>query len=361
MKILMIGSHRSVKGGITSVVNQLLNHDWESDVEISYVPTFIEGPSLKKIFFFIGGYINILLKVLFSSVDIIYLHMSYNGSFWRKYYVHNMVKLFNKKTIIHLHGSEFKKFYDNSDNRTKIKIKKLFYDCDTVIVLGERWRKIIQDIQPCVHIEVLSNSVSIPTESCQLQEHFQILYLGMLIKRKGVSDLIDAISLLSENNFFEGKNVEIIITGTGAEESILKNKVQQLSLSKYIKFIGWIDNAKKKEILKNTQLLILPSYNEGLPVCILEAMSYGIPVISTNVGSIPEVVIHGVNGEIISPGNKIELASSIQKIIDSPYTWTKYSRNSRTLIEENFNEVEYFRKLLGIFNHNKYKGERYED
>ena len=82
-----------------------------------------------------------------------------------------------------------------------------------------------------------------------------------------------------------------------------------------ISYEGWISGEHKIRLLNQANAYILPSYNEGLPISILEAMSYQLPIISTKVGGIPEIVKDGVNGYLIEPGNKQQLKSAIDKLI----------------------------------------------
>ncbi|MGL5693422.1 MAG: hypothetical protein ACRCXA_05040, partial [Peptostreptococcaceae bacterium] len=106
-KVLMIGSDISVKGGISSVVKQLLGHKWSDDIEIKYIPTHIEGSTVSKIKFFINSINAIIKSIIRENIDLLHIHMSYKGSFYRKYMIFKLGKYFNKRVIIHLHGSEF--------------------------------------------------------------------------------------------------------------------------------------------------------------------------------------------------------------------------------------------------------------
>lgn len=92
-----------------------------------------------------------------------------------------------------------------------------------------------------------------------------------------------------------------------AKEYIKQNKLENIAF-----YQGWISGKNKIELLNRADAYVLPSYNEGLPVSILESMSYHLPIISTNVGGIPEIVKDGVNGFIIEPGNK-----KMKKAIDN--------------------------------------------
>ena len=112
IKVLMIGNHQSVKGGITSVIQQLLSFDWDSvGVEMKFIPTYIEASGIKKIAYFIRAYMNIEKAMRTNKPDIVHIHMSYRGSFYRKYAIHKLCKKYGVPDVIHLHGSEFQKWY----------------------------------------------------------------------------------------------------------------------------------------------------------------------------------------------------------------------------------------------------------
>ena len=113
--------------------------------------------------------------------------------------------------------------------------------------------------------------------------------------------------------------------------------------------VGWVDGEKKENLLKKSQLFVLPSYNEGLPIAILEAMSYGIPVISTDVGSISEVVKDNETGFLIKPGEAESLAKAIIKVINLEEVWKRQSMASKELINAKFNEDEYFKEFNCLY------------
>ena len=115
-RVLMVGNHPSAKGGITSVISQLLAHDWDADgIEMRFIPTYIEAGALKKSLFFAAAYVRICGEMLFHRPDVVHMHMSYKGSFRRKYLIHKLCRRFGVRDVVHLHGSEFQKWYDASD------------------------------------------------------------------------------------------------------------------------------------------------------------------------------------------------------------------------------------------------------
>ena len=106
----------------------------------------------------------------------------------------------------------------------------------------------------------------------------------------------------------------IFRVGGNGETEKLQQRIKEYGLDNIVKFEGWVSGEKKQGLLRNTDVYILPSYNEGLPISILEAMSYSKPILSTTVGGIPEIVDAG-NGILIEAGNKEQLWQSIQSFI----------------------------------------------
>lgn len=349
IKVLMIGNHQSVKGGITSVIQQMLSFDWDSvGVEMKFIPTYIEASGIKKIAYFIRAYMNIEKAMRTNKPDIVHIHMSYRGSFYRKYAIHKLCKKYGVPDVIHLHGSEFQKWYNESDDRTKAKIRTLLKESASFIVLGEKWNKAIHDIEPKTKTVVVSNTVPIPNYTTSWNEkRFQFLFLGVLIKRKGVADLIQAISLLKKEGSLN--NIKFVIAGSGAEEANLKQQARELQVESWIEFVGWTDGKAKERYLKDSQALVLPSYNEGLPMAVLEAISYGLPVIATDVGDMAAAVRDGENGYLIHPGDVDALANSIYKLISEKANWQKKSESARKISISRFDETVFFETILNLY------------
>lgn len=343
-RILMVGNHPSVKGGITSVIEQLLSYDWKSDgIGMLFVPTYINGKPIKKILFFLKAYHRIRKILRKHEVSAVYMHMSYRGSFVRKYLLHKLCMKYGIRDIIHLHGSEFQKWYNTLPRSTKTKVRKLLKDAHSCIVLGEKWNKIIKDIEPAANIVVVQNAVHIPSEIAHWDDNFRVLFLGVLIKRKGVSDLLMAVKMLKESH--NATKLCFVIAGTGEEEEFLKKQVNDLQISDMVIFAGWTTGEKKKHLLQKSQMFVLPSYNEGLPVAVLEAISYGLPVVATDVGDMSSAVVNGQNGFLIQPGDIVALKDNIEKISTDKNLYEKMSHASRYLAEQKFSDEEYFNKI----------------
>ena len=309
--------------------------------------SYIEASGIKKIAYFIRAYMNIEKEMRRNKPDIVHIHMSYRGSFYRKYAIHKLCKKYGVPDVIHLHGSEFQKWYNESDDRTKEKIRTLLRESASFIVLGEKWNKAIHDIEPKTKTVVVSNTVPVPNYTTSWNEkRFQFLFLGVLIKRKGVADLIQAISLLKKEGSLN--NIKFVIAGSGAEEANLKQQARELQVESWIEFAGWTDGKAKERYLKDSQALVLPSYNEGLPMAVLEAISYGLPVIATDVGDMAAAVRDGENGYLIHPGDVEAIADAILKV-SNKNQYDRFSKFSKELAITKFNEDGFFEQILKVY------------
>lgn len=349
-RIIMVGNDRSVKGGITTVITQLLNYNWKKDnIEVKFIPTYIDKNNIFKIAFFIISLIRLMFYFIFCRPQKVHIHMSYKGSFYRAYTIHKLCLTFKVKDIIHLHGSEFQKWYNESNMKNKEKIRKLLRECYVLIALGKEWKNIISNIEPKTNIVVINNTITIPNQITKWNDNkFSIIFLGVLIKRKGVEDLLEAIKLIKSKT--TKRKYKIIIAGTGEEENRLKEKCKELEISNFVEFLGWINKEQKEKLLKENQLLVLPSYNEGLPMAVLEAISYGIPVLSTRVGDVEEAVISEKNGYLIRKGNIKELSEYLYNFINmNKEEWKKMSEESRKIAIEKFSDSSYYDIFIKLY------------
>lgn len=316
-KVLMCGSDLSVKGGMVSVIRNYLNYqNWE-DIAIHYVPTYIEKSKIVIALYFLIAYIRVLFHLIFGKYDVLYVHTAERGSFYRKAMLIELAHKVGVKTVIHHHAAEFEEFYSSSNRKEYL--KKILELADLNIVLSNRLIRMITDKAPKSNVKVLYNAVNTYPENPYNQDATNILFLGRFGKRKGIYDLLVALREIESEL---DTSVKLYLCGDGEIDEV-KNKVEEYGLENRVEHVGWIEGKQKIEFFKNSMVNILPSYNEGLPMTILETMSYGIPNISTKIASIPEVIVDGVNGYMIKPGDiealkklLLEISADKKKRID---------------------------------------------
>lgn len=336
INVLMCCSNLSVKGGMVSVVKNYLEYKNWDNINIIYVPTHIEKSALMKILYFAKAYVKILLLCISGRIDIAHLHTAERGSFFRKAIIVKTCRKFKIKTIIHHHSAEFELFYKGLSNKKKKYVDRILELTDINIVLSQRLVPMITNKAPNARVEVIYNAVNTYDVNLYNSDAQNVLFLGRLGARKGIYDLLEVIKKLDCEIAPE---VKFYLCGDGDIDGV-KDKVKELSIQNRIAHIGWIDGKQKKEFFVNSCINVLPSYNEGLPMSILETMAYGIPNISTNIASIPEVIIDGENGYLIKSGDSKMLADKIKKLLSNKSQRLKMSKNSYKLIKDKFS-LEY--------------------
>lgn len=280
------------------------------------------------------GYIKILHILNTKPVDIVHIHMAEKGSTFRKGTVAKWSKKRNKKVIIHLHAGPFMAWYNSQPFNKKRKIRQVFENADQVFVLGEYWKKELTEIIPLNKLTVLYNGVDCPKENPYNPDARNIVYFGVMRKEKGIYDLINAIGLI--DNQLPG-DVKVILCGKDLEGNIPET-IEKAGLKDRFVLPGWVTGEQKQEIVRSAMIDILPSYYEGLSMTILEAMANGIPVITTTISTMPEVL--GESGIMVEPGDTLALSKAILKLINNKSERVSISNIERERIYKRFtNEI----------------------
>lgn len=334
-KVLMIGPDST--GGITSVIKLYLNNGLE---KIRFVQSYDGKKLIFRYLLFLAEYLKLLL--FDKDVQIVHIHTASRGSFYRKSIAAKIAKLFGKKVILHIHGAEFNVFYDESPKFIKCLIKNVLDNVSSIVVLSRQWRKDIAKKTSNKNIRVLYNPTVMKEFSYSNSETVNVLFMGRIGQRKGIFDIIKA------SEYIHDPNIQIWLYGDGDIEKA-KELVQQNNLQDKVNIAGWISGSKIGETYQKADIYLLPSYNEGLPMSILEAMAHGLPIISTPVGGIPEAVKENINGYLIEPGDYKALAEKIHLLANDHALRMKMGQESYRIAKENFDIKNIVNELKNIY------------
>lgn len=334
--VLTVGSQfKNHRGGIGSVIET-----YSKKFEVfNFVSSY--GTSENKlniIFKYIKSLFELSLFLIKNkSIEIVHIHGAAKGSFFRKYIIFLLTKyLFGKKIIFHCHGSEMEKFYLYSPKIVKKLMSNFFNRVDLIICLSNSWSLFFKDNFRPKKIIVLENIVEEviikPIKKNQRDGQIRFLFMGAVGDRKGIFDLLEVIA--KNKHEFSGK-MKLIIGGNG-EIKRLEDFLHSNNLSELVEYRGWVSGELKNKLFQESDVYVLPSYNEGLPISILEAMACGLPVISTNVGGIPEIIFNKINGCVNSPGDKDAIYASLQLFIENPALCKEYGSNSIEIVKPYF-------------------------
>lgn len=271
--------------------------------------------------------VHFLWKMLSNrKIRIVHIHGSTGASFWRKRIFINLAKRCGKKVVWHIHGGNFFQFYSEHTNA----VNKTMGKCDAVITLSDSLGERFCETFPSKKIAVIKNVVEEPQIEKHKRKEFSLLFLGLICKNKGIFDLLEVLA--EGQDVYRGR-VKLLFGGNGESEKAEKY-IKQQGIDDIAQYVGWVSGDKKRELLNSASALVLPSYIEALPICILEAMSYGLPIIATRVGGIPDIVKDGKNGILIEPNDKQALGAAINLLAADSATQQKMGRQSASMIEE---------------------------
>lgn len=241
-----------------------------------------------------------------KQIEIVHIHTASYNSFKRSVLYIKQAKRYGKKVVCHIHGGGFRDFRKTCPEF----VDKHLNMCDAVVALSETWRKYFAEELELNNVYVINNIIENP-KIMQVENdgRFHILFLGLITEVKGIFDLLD---VLRDNKEVWNGHIILHVGGNGKVDEF-KQKIVEYGIENMVVYEGWVSGDKKVSLFNIANAFILPSYTEGVPISILEAMSYGIPILSTLVGGIPEVV-NTDTGILFTPRDKTMMAKAITKI-----------------------------------------------
>jgi glycosyltransferase involved in cell wall biosynthesis len=290
------------------------------------VATYPSIPIKSKFLFFTLSVAR-LLKILATDkkIEIVHLHSASNGSFVRKGFISIIAKAFGKKTVFHLHGGAFKSFYEQA-HIFKPLIRLVLKSSDKVICLSPIWYDFYSNTLKIDRLAIVPN----PVELCDSDPGLRIgptltlLFLGKICDDKGIFDLI---TYLRTSQYFLDNKIKLLVGGVGEHER-LQAIISLSSIGSKIEYHGWANECVKRQLLEESDIFILPSLYEGLPVSILEAMAYRKPIIANDVGGVSSIVKNGYNGWLLQPGDLKQLDNVFNEVFENRPLLYSYGLNS---------------------------------
>lgn len=307
-KVLFVGmDYKIPRGGIASVLNT-----YSSFIHpFKFVRTATsELNIIQKMLYAFSGYISLFGKLLIDrNIKIVHIHSASGSSFWRKSYIIKIAKVMGKKVIFHCHGGGFKEF------RLKFltKVDAILNKVDCVVCLSNEWKEYFESIG-CKHVITIKNVIGEPKiETIEKDGLIHFLFLGLICDNKGIFDILE--TLAEHKKDLSGKMV--LHVGGNGQTNRLISTIKKFDIEELVKFEGWVDKEKKRDLLNLADVYMLPSYIEGVPISILEAESYHKPIITTNVGGIPSIVKDNETGLFVAPGNSEEIYRAMKLMIEN--------------------------------------------
>jgi len=258
--------------------------------------------------------------------DVVHVHSAQWHSFYQSsWYVLFAAFVWRRPVVLHVHGSSFDEFLEVDSVPIQLLQSAVLGASDVVVALSDGWADVLEEYVDPRKVVVLHNAVDVSEYDPSFSvSPVRISFVSNHIERKGIRELVDAVDQLAEEN-----PVDITIAGKGS----LSHLVEDLADSRAgVEYVGFVSEERKREILNQSAVYVLPTYAEGVPIAILEAMAGGNAIVSTDVGGIPSVVDEE-NGVLVEPGDADELADALRTLLTDPDRIHSMGKKSRRRVE----------------------------
>jgi glycosyltransferase involved in cell wall biosynthesis len=289
---------------------------------------------------------RLFYALLKERPDIVHIHTSSYRSFFEKAFFLLLCRLIRKHILLHIHGACFDKFYYGT--RFKAFVRFVLNRADAVIAVSPYWKEFLETITSArvFAVQNLAEDKFFigkePKEGAK-----DMLYVGRISRDKGIYELLEAVGILRG----EGFTNRLVLAGGEVEPGEIR-RVRDTILEKKIVFVeltGEINSDKVLGLLQEAAVFVLPSYAEGLPIAMLEAMAAGLPVVATPVGGIPDVIVVGENGFLVPVGQSRPLAEKIGLLLKNESLRRQMGYRNYKLALEGHHPDRAAEKLIGIY------------
>lgn len=337
----MIGPDRSVHGGISAVVNNYYEAGLDQKIDLCYIGTMVEGSKFRKLLKAIVAYGLFLIKI--PEYEVIHVNMASDSSYYRKAFFVRTAKSLGKRIVIHQHGGDFEDFYYRQlSHKEQKKVDKILSMGDAFLVLTPVWKDFFSHMVEADKIMVLPNAIKMPKAVRKEYGRSKLLFLGRICREKGIGELLGVILKL-RNKY---QNIHLYLGGIWVDKDI---KEEAEKLSECVTWLGWVSGEEKRKCLEECDIFVLPSYFEGQPVSVLEAMAHGCAVVASETGGIPYMISDGQTGILVKPKEEEELMRGIERVLSDAELCRRLGENARRKVEEEFSIDHNMEELLQIY------------
>ena len=294
----MLGAAPETRGSIAAVVDTYRASGLFSRWPLQYIATGCDGSLLRQSRVFAQAVRDFSAALAQHRQLAVHVHLSAGPAFWRDALFMSAALAARCPLIVQLHGTGF-------GSQLRFFLERAAY----VVVPCESQRIWVRSIERNAHVVCVPPPVAVQI-SAQASRPNLVLFLGRLEAKKGIYDLLDAVSALRAAL----PDVRLVCAGDGDRIGVARY-AERLGIADAVKFTGRVGPSGKRALLESAAAFALPSYEEALPLSMLEAMSAGVPVVVSPVGGIAEVVQDGVSGFLVAPGDKASLERRLRSLL----------------------------------------------
>jgi glycosyltransferase involved in cell wall biosynthesis len=333
-RVLVVAPSPTARGGIASVIARHQSTAAWAQFGCRVLTTVRGNTALGKGLAALWAYA--LAPFVLTRADIVHFHVAAGISAVRKCPILWMAALLRRKIILHFHCAGAASLFESTPAAIQHFLRS---HVDLVVVLSPYWKMEFERRWPGVRTAVLPNPVAW-VETTAGDREPDILFVGALTKRKGYHLLLEAMAEVVR----QFPSTRLWMAGEG-EIGNAKDLARSLGIERSVRFLGWVTGERLEDLYAQPKILCLPSFAEGVPMAVLEAMMHGVAVITTPVGGIPDVLVDGENGILVPTGDPAAIAAALLRLLRDPHERRRLGRAGQSTVRES-NSVARVSKLL---------------
>ncbi len=337
---LVLGPSLGAISGVTTHVNSLLGSPLGRAYRLIHFQVGSEGRGesrLGRLGRAVTSPVALAAAILRHDAAIVHVNNSLNAKAWWRDLAYLVVaKLCGARVLFQKHGGELRQFTANP--AFAFLFRRALRLADLLVVLSQGELEAYRAFVPGQSVAAVANGID-PAPYLRFSRApadrpapLNLLYIGRLAAGKGLSESLEALAALRG----EGLWPRLVIAGSGAEEPRLRARVRELGLGDQASFAGAAWGEHKTRLLGEADVLLLPSYSEGLPYALLEGMAAGVVPIVTPVGAIPDVVSHNVHGLFVPVKDPGSIAQAIRSLEANRAALARMSQACRSRIASGY-------------------------
>jgi len=306
----MLGPEPQAHGDIASVLECYREHGLFRRWSIDYLATHGHGGAWRDAARALSALRQFIALAARERDLVVHVHAAGDRGFWREALFAALALVARGALILHLHGGSFERLGDRAGPLGRRVIRFLLERAACIVVPCESlgaWVGTLTPMAQVVHVPYPAVRAEVPQEG---RRPNLVLYLSRLDAANGVLDVLEAVAGLRE----AVPDVRLVCAGEG-ERTALIGHAERLGIADAVHFTGWVGPSSKRALLETAAVFALPSYDDGLPMNLLEAMAAGVPAIVSPVGGAPEVVADGVTGFLAAPGDVATLQRLLRRLL----------------------------------------------
>jgi glycosyltransferase involved in cell wall biosynthesis len=313
--VLVLGPSRDAMSGVSTHLNTLFASPLAARFELVHFQVGSEGRdegALGKLLRLIGSPFQLASAIMRTNAAVVHLNTSLDSrGYFRDLAYLLVAKAFAVRVVYQMHDNVFRAF---GPERSAFApgLRLVGRLPDAVVLLSEREAGAWRSFGPAPALQVVPNGIDCApylrqNRTADPRGPLRLIYIGRLAPRKGLPESIEALRLVRSR----GIAARLVVAGGGREEARLREQVRDAGLTRDVSFVGPAYGEHKARLLSQADVLLLPSYSEGLPYALLEAMATGVVPIVTPVGAVPEVVLEREHGLFVEPRDAAAIAAAI--------------------------------------------------